>query len=404
MPSSLRGSSKATAAFVLTIVTVFFFRVQILLEQQITAAVKGNNQIVADIVPSSTVTKVANNTKYSIPSSYDPGFIHPRWTCSSPPSLASASTKVIFVHVFKTAGSTFRTFFHSYGEKCGRGVSTIVRCSHLSSSSLESPNPNDHWEPGCDIKKALSRENKTISMGEKLSRGHLQKHADIVIGHLPLGIHEKWVDDKSGEQITPQYISFFREPLVKFVSGRLFVEDKRRRYMKESQLTFDEALRVVKAHIRSRYRKEKYYIGYKEYLATPQQKDDAEKYNFSEEQWVQTIMRNIIEMHVIVGLVENMGESVGLIQSIIDTEKELTDDFRSLVDPSDSSSLVANKSKLSSSKIVATLRDDEKIWKMLNEVLKYEFELYNFAVEVHNLQVKEMKKRHGDLYSFADRH
>ena len=253
---------------------------------------------------------------------------------------------------------------------------------------------NESWKPDCETKWTLTRKKKTIHAGERVTRANLQKHVDIAIGHFPLGIHENWVDNESNEQITPQYIAFFREPFAKYVSGVLF-------HHKKKHWTFKQAVKEIKADIRFRYEEKDYYNVYKRYLSTPKQKEEAKKKKLSNDQWNQIVKQNIIDMHVIVGLVENMGESVGLIQSIIDTDEELTDDFRKLVHPSHSGSLVKNQSKLSSSKITAALKDDEKTWKMFNEILKYEVDLYNFAMEVHGLQVKEMKKRHGDRYSFV---
>ena len=336
-----------------------------------------------------------------IPKDYNPGFKNPGWSCKSTSSSSSSThKKLIFVHVFKTAGSSFRTFFSQYSQSCGKGSTVLIGCSYLSSQSLNSPNLEEVWEP-CTLKKTLTRDNKVIkSEGYEMTTSHLQKYSDIVIGHLPLGIDKHWMDVQSETPVESQYIAFFREPIVKYVSGRLFVNEKR-------HWSLEQAVSEISSRIRKLYYNGDYYNGYKSYLTTPDQKEYAKSKNnkLSHKQWVNVINQNIIDMHIVVGIVESMKDSLEIIQSIIDVDRDMTEHFQSLIiDPSSSSSnnnngLVENKSRLSSSKIVSILKEDEEIWLMLNEVLKYEFEIYNFAVKVHNLQVEEMKKRHGNRFS-----
>ena len=243
------------------------------------------------------------------------------------------------------------------------------------------------------MKKTLTRKKKLIHRGGKVTTSHLEKYADIVIGHIPFGVHKNWSDKSTGKMIIPQYITFFREPFVKFVSSRLYVNESKR-------WTHQQAVDSIKSTIRTKNKKGEHYNAYISYLTTPKEKELGKKNKHSQEQWVQIIKKNIIDMHTVVGVVESMSESVELIQSIIDVNREQTKLFKRLISPSGSSSLVRNKSKLSSSKIVGILKKDETIWNMLKEILKYEFDVYEFAVKMHNLQVQELKKKHGDQYSF----
>ena len=333
-----------------------------------------------------------------IPKDYNPGFENPGWSCKSS-SSSSTHKKLIFVHVFKTAGSSFRTFFSQYGESCGKGTTVLIGCSYLSSQSLDSPNLEEVWEP-CHLKKTLTRDKKVIEgEGYEMTTSHLQQYSDIVIGHLPLGIDKNWMDVQSQTPVESQYIAFFREPIVKYVSGRLFVNEKQK-------WSLEQAVSEISSRIRNSYQNGEYYNAYTRYLTTPDQKEYAKSKNkLSHKQWVNVINQNIIDMHIVVGIVESMKDSLEIIQSIIDVDRDMTEHFQSLIMvPSSSSSnnnngLVENKSRLSSSKIVSILKEDEEIWLMLNEVLKYEFEIYNFALKVHHLQVEEMKKRHGDRFS-----
>ena len=97
-----------------------------------------------------------------------------------------------------------------------------------------------------------------------------------------------------------------------------------------------------------------------------------------------------------------MSDSLELIQSVIDVDREQTSSFEQLINPHQKAhGLSENQSKLSSSEIVRILKEDEEISKMLKEILKYEFEIYEFAVQVHKLQLEELRKQHGNRYTFA---
>jgi hypothetical protein len=77
-----------------------------------------------------------------IPSDYDPD-IQRMWTCSDPnASKHGRRKKLIFIHVFKTAGSTFRVLFAKYALQCHVGYACAVGCSGL---SRESVTTKDKW-------------------------------------------------------------------------------------------------------------------------------------------------------------------------------------------------------------------------------------------------------------------
>ena len=342
-------------------------------------------------------TSTTPKTKYStIPKNYNPNMNLPGWKCSSnSPPLSSSQQKLIFVHVFKTAGSTFRTFFDHYGEKCNRGVTVLTGCSNLNSQSFKSKNRNQIWKPySCQVTKTLTRGKEVIHKHQRVTTSHLQSYSDIVIGHLPYGIHKNWIVKSNKKPIIPQYVTFFREPFVKYVSGRLYVN-------KNKHWTLDQAVSYIKNNIRKEYNKGKYYNGYFKYLTTPKQKEKGKKKKYSQAKWASIIKQNIIKTHTMVGVIEYMSESIELMQSIIDVDREYTSALEQLINPKKTEGLVKNQSELSSSKIVAILIQDEEILTFWKKILMYEFEIYEFAVEVHKLQVEELRKRHNDRYSFA---
>ena len=88
-----------------------------------------------------------------IPSDYNGSFDRPAWRCSSSHPSPSLTDKLFFVHIFKTAGSTFRAFFDNYGKKCGKGVSIMKHCSDVDATSLNSQNPDRDWTPSAKSRK-----------------------------------------------------------------------------------------------------------------------------------------------------------------------------------------------------------------------------------------------------------
>ena len=334
------------------------------------------------------------SSEIKIPDDYDPSFESPGWSCSDQ-SITSGSPnhKLIFVHVFKTAGSSFRSFFRDYGMQCKKGVATIISCSNVSSQSMYFSDPDEPWVPDCTVKELLNRSRKVIQKQTQMKLSHLQQHADVAIGHFPYGLHSNWKNTLTDEFIKPQYVTFFREPYSKYISGRLFVHEKKK-------WTFDEAVSEIKRGIHEQ-KKEGIYNGYKKYLLTPEQREEGLKKNISEQKWVDIMKQNILDTHSIVGVIEEMPGSISLIQSVIDVDKTLTAKLNGLVYPESSKNKIAkNQSTLSTSKVVAKLKEDEETWIILTEILTYEFQLYDFAVKVHDLQVEALKQNHGDLFSF----
>ncbi|GFH61454.1 hypothetical protein CTEN210_17930 [Chaetoceros tenuissimus] len=300
-----------------------------------------------------------------IPSSYDGSFDGPGWQCSSNEPAPSPKDKLFFTHVFKTAGRT--------------GLRHVK------------------------LRKLL-RVIKPLDMFTT-PRTKLQDHMDIAIGHYSVGIHENLIDTMTNEAINPQYVAFFREPYAHYVSGTLF-------HAKDDKIdwSFEEAVEAMKSEIREYHQKKKQLNYYYAYLTYPEQKeyeqkkkDETKRNRAIDEEMVQQIKKNIIDFNIAVGVVEYMSDSLELIQSLIDVNRDLTDDFKSLLKPAHATdSLVKNQSKLSSSKIVKALKEDEEIFKMWTEMMRHESEIYEFALQVHQIQMKALRKKHGNRFSLVE--
>ena len=123
----------------------------------------------------------------------------------------------------------------------------------------------------------------------------------------------------------------------KYVSGRLYVNAKK-------HWTLPQAVQAIQQDVRHKLlRSNEYYNTYPRYLTTPAQKTHS--INQSHEELVSVVERNLVQYNVMIGIVERMGDSLALIQSIVDVNVELTDHMQSLDTSSSSTSVGSNKSK-----------------------------------------------------------
>jgi len=340
--------------------------------------------------------------------SYEGRRLSPVWwpSCSSD----NNSGRLIFVHVFKTAGSSFRSFLLDHvGPTCGKSVVEMAGCSHISHASILGNQSDTYWKSIDEkgrcytpltriVNNNSDNQNMTIVRRRPLNVGWVEKYGDIVVGHLPLGLHAylNQHDNSSTSSSTPhnyQYVTFVRDPVHKYVSGRLYLHP---------EWTMEEAVSNIQAKVTHAVSKREYYNAYERYWTTPQQKENATI--LSKEDTVRQLQQNLVDMNVLVGVVEDMGASLGLLQSVLDADQQLTGILQTL-NPSlggnhskNSSSLVVNQSRLSTTAIVRQLTDDTAFVRQVRAYLKYEFRVYNFAVALHDRQVAQLRQRHGDRY------
>ena len=332
-------------------------------------------------------------TNVDIPVDYT-GEISPMWTCSKQTEFPF-SQKLIFVHIFKTAGSSFRAFFDDYAQRCQRGFSLVIHCSQVSAKSmLDSDSP---WESNhhklCINRFSRPRDDaqEIFNVKGNVTGQLLRNTSDILIGHLPLGVHLHWTDYNQN-LVQPMYVLFLRDPVAKFVSGYLFVN-------REFHMTFTEAIKGIKLAVVDDRHEGNYYLGSDKYLTTPSQKGHPRGF----EERVELVRSNLLSHNCIVGIVERMGDSLALIQLAVDGDLEVTDQIRRLdtskvARDNRTDAMTVNKSELSTSAIVAELRKDEVFFQILLEYLKYELLLYDYAIQIHERQVDSLRKRYGDRY------
>ena len=335
------------------------------------------------------------------------------WTCASPQQ--QDNKKLVFVHIFKTAGSSFRAALDDYAATCAKGITVVMRCSGVTLESLQQSSSNWASRDGQRCVNEFSRQRhkgaKKFNVYGPLTSRFVRDTADILIGHLPIGIHQgNWWwnttatnnndNSSSGTVVVePQYVAFFRNPVTKYVSGRIYLNPR---------WTFDDAVTQIKAQVRAEREKGAYYFGSEKYLTTPQQRA-AKMHHRSLPKRLEMMQRNLLRFDCLVGVVEQMGDSLALLQYVMDgnTNQQLAPAFRRLDTTTSTAQssfpnknhklkseplTVVNKSHLSTTALVQALQQDDKFYDVLLEYLKYEFWLYDFALQIHERQVQQLQE------------
>ena len=341
------------------------------------------------------------------------------WTCQRDSAdTEQKKRKLFFIHIFKTAGTSFRQFFRNYSQICNRRAVTI-RCTSVLSESLA--NQTSEWMlpairrnrgPGytagpCvagdfvdgdrgEAKRYNKRHHKRLF--EKLSYSELQKYdVDIISGHTPIGLHSNWYTKKEKEVVTSLYITFFRDPVDRFVSSQLFKNKKLADVVKEEIWDFETALGYIVKVIKER---KKSYDGLSDYLMTPAQKVGKQNITLAEKK---NIMKsNLVDFPVIIGVIERMADSLDLIRYAINSDgnalvdKEIDSlDYQPIQNKTNDSRrrlLQKNKSKISTSAMVREIQKDTEVFAILKIFLRDEYEIYDYAMNLHKQQVERLSE------------
>ena len=312
------------------------------------------------------------------------------WQCQN---HEQSSRKLVFLHVFKTAGSTIRSLLQAYSHKCNTGLAIVVSCTSL---SLDSLGMRTSWRNGygrregnrCKLKNALGRSQNMlpIPQDESINTTFLEQHVDILGGHLPIGSDYGWKDSK-GKPVEVQYLVFLRDAVRKYVSGVLYKNPTR---------TLDEVVPKIKDFVMKERLKKKYYEKYSSYLISPEQNKQFrdQGIELTREQRVNLTMVNLVESNILVGIVERMSESLELIKYVIDRNNDLGTMFE-FFGMKDKDGQIQkqeiNKSILSSSAVLAELEKDPEFMTHLREYVKYDDRIHVFATELHKRQYEAMK-------------
>jgi len=351
---------------------------------------------------------------------------------------AQTQSKLVFVHVFKTAGSTIRSFFRAYAERCRRGWTCAIGCSLVDPMTLGPTSGKQTWallrhtisgidtnhkkpEGYCRMKDYITRAGlKREFLGPFESRSevaneHIYHDTDILGGHMPLGIGEKsW----PGVQEV-RYLTFVRSAVSKYVSARIYSAPdlSTKKYVRLIRKTLNKEQEVQG--------EKRYHQGYSKYLITPEQHKrgiDVSKnsLNAVESARMRSIIcDNLYRMNVTVGVVERWSESMELLQDLIDPTRQATDLFieygmtqeARLTNFSNRGASghgaaskrpqttvrknVSGSGKTSTPSVVEVLKKDAKVWSMLQEYLKFDQEIYECGLKIHKSQYKIHVSQYG---------
>ncbi|KAL3809294.1 hypothetical protein ACHAXA_009418 [Cyclostephanos tholiformis] len=337
-----------------------------------------------------------------------------------------------FVHVYKTAGSTMRTFFHELAYACRRTWVSLAKCTGLLPSSIESR--DGRWRP-CMIEEVADgrgrRKAQYVRVGGrdyrrfhfgKISNPTFESKVDIFGGHVRLGTGDRIYRNSTrsgGRGGVVRYIVFLRDPVERYVSGVLYQNKVSGR-----NEGLEEVVKKIKDRIANARRDDKYWDKSLSYLLTPAQRVATTKSNSTPsstagrppsgaEARAMLAIRNLHEYNVIVGMTERMAESLAILRHVFlssGMEIPLKDDgaeavfkkYGLLVAPLTEDGIGnrtlpsvsavgvhANKSSrktLSTSAVVAELAKDEGHVLLMDEYVKYERMITDFAWTMHNLQ------------------
>jgi hypothetical protein len=325
--------------------------------------------------------------------------LKPTWKCSDDPS--ERFTKVIFLHLTRSAGSTLRPFFRAYSNLCHRGIAIVSQCVDL---GLESMKGGDIWRNGetgpqaakdCWLSLATNRTGSEILsnpggfMG-RMNTAFLKDHdIDILAGHLSLGSESYWLDS-SREQ--PQYVVFVRHPLAKYVSQILLVE-------RADNLTIQEAVALVNRSAARELEQRSYHDTFSSYLITPQQKEwvDVENVEWTPERRVNLTLSNLFQRPVLVGVVDRFPESLQMLGYVLDKDGEANNLVNFFSSPPNSTKLyekLGNRNRTLA--VVEAIEQDASVSATLREFLRYELEIYEYALELHVKQYQWMQQDRGE--------
>lgn len=362
--------------------------------------------------------------------------LDPIFHCTNKPTFRQ--NKLVFVHVFKTAGSTIRNFFDAYSDWCFAGWAIVVGCATVDVDTIGSnrrkglslldKDDDDIWnatnpipgEPPCCLKRTWNRTG-TKRWKMDVENRYVAQELDIIGGHLPLGVEDVWTNtahlsSEVQNSIGVTYLTFVRNAVDKLVSGTSY---------KTKDPTVDGVVDKIRTDVEQYLARGEYQAKYGEYFITPKQKKEYARRGVTltaEESAVEQ-MANLLEYNVIVGATERMSDSLHLLQSLIDEDGEATELFEEFgMVSSDGASnktnddrprltqgmmkradnfesggnkddgevpLVINPSKLSTRSIVQKLKEDDRLFLDVLEFVRYEQQITDFALALHLRQFKD---------------
>lgn len=290
--------------------------------------------------------------------------------------------KFVFIHVYKTAGSTIRNLFQEYTSLClahPRRFARVVDCRSMERVDDDEQlkpdyDPNEDWST-CDLKVR----------GEGQKRGNdaaVANDFDTLGGHWRIGA----VDHL--QEYSFDYVTFVRNAAQKYVSHWVY---KNKFKEGDNRLDQEQLEAVIRRTVIEELSRGQYDETYKYYLLTPEQHRFSIRRAWNYETKTKLMKENLVKYNVTMGVVESMTESLDLIQYRLDRNGKVDSLFEEYGVPvTKNSTKVTNISPISSSAILRNLEEDPEFYLKLLEYVKYEQEVTDFGVALHQEQYKAM--------------
>lgn len=331
------------------------------------------------------------------------------WTCGHPNKaiadpLTHQQSFFAFVHIYKTAGSTLRSFFHAYAYVCHKGWMCLIGCVKVKSSSIQS---QGEWEP-CRVKNVMiggdnvmEEEGTEDRQYPSVNNTVAKNNIDIIGGHFRIGTGDYVLEKKS--DIHPvRHIIFLRDPVDRFVSGILY-----ERHRDNDNLA--EIVDLIKGRVRGSRAANDYWDKSSNYLLTPEQAEEFESYQSEllevtptsgltpKGQFAKTrallAIHNLARYNAIVGMTERMDESMEMLKHVLlalasEEKIEQLERYTNGTKHNESN-------KVSTASVVEELKKDTDFMPVFDEYVKYERMINDYAMNMHLMQYSQMKQSAG---------
>jgi hypothetical protein len=350
--------------------------------------------------------------------------------------------QIVFVHIYKTGGSTMREIFREYGEKCSYSVAVIVRCDH--DATLDASKVTDKTVLPCQMKNFQANDNRltvkpSVGMVRKRSTLAFTRQFDVIVGHLPHGLF-KFVSELKGEpgalssQVAVRaprerlLVTWLRHPLSMIISSCLYLINKNqgaKTLVKTSYQDVLEKIRVKMDREENIISSSGAYSQFIKYLL-PGGLVAAAK--MTEEAIVAFIGSHLKE-YAVIGILERHKTSLQMLKRTIDPTVSLSEDWWTAIssmkrnavpavkasarrttatkgtngggasqgEESASRRLAATDGTLSTDAIRSYIESNSTLTAHIEHVLRLEYKIYEMALAEHHVQCAKLAAQYPDI-------
>jgi hypothetical protein len=363
------------------------------------------------------------------------------WTCGDDREVVDPMTDVrpifSFVHVYKAAGSTLRDFFERYSLICRKSWMVLISCTKVKSSSIRA---NEDWK-GCRVKHVVNGRHVNLhNIGDaKAERPYptvnntiLRENIDIFGGHIQIGsgdfIHGNPAVAFPAQTPPVRHIVFLRDPMARFVSGILYEQKNGKMKAGETDVALEGTVKLIKTRVRGSRKADAYMKRSTQYLLTLIQSENianltARNIGLTSEEnraYAQAVaaIQNLVNYNVILGMAEEMDQSMTILRHALLTDRFTDDDRREyagdLFENYDDSERTTEEEEeendriirrpkekfnlserdgVSTALVLQELKKDADFIPIFQEYVKFEQMINDFAWVMHKMQFEEATQK-----------